>query len=527
MHVETDNKSQSPPYETSGFFIFTVLLLYITVEITGILFHPMWRDEIHPWTIAGASSSLVDLLHRKVYEGHPDLWFIMVYGVKCLCKDPVSMQLLHSGIAILTVFLILKYAPFTRVQRSLLVFGYFYLFEYAIISRNYAIGILLITLFLVLNRQKEKFILLMAFLLFLLAQTSIYGAILCIAFLLTNIFEFFVSRNFREALLKQKITLIISIILIGAGIGYSIHSVIPPPSGSFVPGITHVSLSELTLREFIKSIAAVWKAWIPIPLFQVHFWNTNFIRNENVQAIFALILIFSAGFLFIKRPVIFFFYLIGLAGIISFINLYYYGYLRHHGHLFILLIACLWLNTYHEEKQFSLRFAFAEKFYGLVNRNAKALFSILLIIHLLTGIFTCTIQFFIPFSTGKMTADYIREKKLDRFVMAGDQDVGVESFSGYLNKEVFFFSMKTFGSYIIFNNMRIQRDKSTVLSMADSLLKQNQDTILLVMNYPLKGDSTLNLLKINSFENSIVSDETHEIYLLTRGENKRDSSNKK
>jgi hypothetical protein len=523
MFIEPIRKQQLPFPETKKAFIFWVLLAYISVEITGIIFHPMWRDEIHTWSMAGASSSLRDLLQRKAIEGHPDLWYIMVYTVRSLGEYPFSMQLLHSGIAILTVFLILKYAPFTRVQLGLLVFGYFYLFEYAMISRNYAIGILLVTLLLTLYRQRPRFLFLNAFILFFLAQTNAYGLILCAVLLLTWIFEFFISDAFRTDLLRQKATLIISIILILAGIAYSVHTIIPPPTGCFA-GSSHFTFSQMTLRESIRSFATVWKAWVPIPILNKQFWDTNIVRYDLIQAILSLILMLAAGILFIKRPVIFFLFTTGLIGIIAFILMYYYGNIRHHGHLFILLISCLWLKAYYQESNFTLRSIFLEKFYGWLTRNVDRLFFILLFIQILAGIYAFTVQIFVPFSAAKMTAQYIRRQKLNRFLIAGDQDVALETVSGYLNKKVFFFSRNAFGTYLIYDEARHLPSVSTVLVMADSLMNANSDTILLVMNYPLKEHPGLNLRNIQSFEKSIRYDEIYYLYLLLPQENKGEPS---
>ena len=518
MFIEPIRKELVPSAETKKVFIFWVLLAYIAFEITGILFHPLWRDEMHAWLIAGASSSLSDLLQRKAVEGHPDLWYIILYAVRSLSDDPFSMQLLHSGIAILTVFLILKYAPFTRIQRVLLVFGYFYIFEYAMISRNYAIGILLITIFLSLYRQQKRFILLKALTLFFLAQTNVYGLILCNAFLMTWIFEFSFSSSFRNVSLKQKATLIIGIILIIAGMVYSISSIIPPPSGYFA-GASHFLLSKLTLRGFIRGISTVWMAWVPIPVLNLQFWNTNFVRDQMIQAILALVLIYSAGLLFIKRPVVLFLFITGLIGIIFFILMYYFGYIRHHGHLYILLISCLWLSNIYPENNYVFRFDYIEKFYKWLKGNFDRLFSILLFIHCLAGIYAFSVQLFIPFSAAKITAQYIRQQKLDRFLIAGDEDVSLEPIAGYLNKQVFFFSRNAFSTYLIYDKLRRIPDESTVLVMADSLLKANGDTILLVTNYPLKKNPWLSPRKIQSFESSIRWDEIYFLYLLSPSEN--------
>jgi hypothetical protein len=208
-------------------------------------------------------------------------------------------------------------------------------------------------------------------------------------------------------------------------------------------------LLQMTLRETIRTIATVWKAWFPVPNLNMHFWNTNIVKIEIIQAILSLVLVFSAGLFFIKRPAIFFLYL--------------------------------------------------------------------------TRIYAFTVQLFVPFSAVRMTAGYIQQQKLDRFLIAGDEDKALEPVLGYLNKEVFFFSRNAFSSYLIYDHTRKIPTRSTLLVMADSLVKMHGDTILLVMNYPLKVHPGLDLRKVRSFEKSICYDEIYYLYLLCPLENKSTS----
>lgn len=490
------------------------MFAYIAIEITGMLFHPMWRDEIHPWSMAGASSSIWDLLHRKAIEGHPDLWYILIYMLRIVSDNPLSMQLMHSAIAILTVFLVLKYAPFTRIQRGLLVFGYFYLFEYAIISRNYAIGLLLITLILILYRQRTKYLFLHALILFFLAQTNVYGLIFCIAFLMTWFFEFFFNTKLRDELLSRKVTSLISLTLILAGIAFSIYSIIPPATGYFA-SVSHVEFSKITMDDIIRALSVAWKSWFPLPKLNLQFWDSNFISEWDIKLPLSLFLMFSAGVLFIKRPVIFFLYITGMSGIIAFILLYYHGYIRHQGHAYILLISCLWLRGYYPESNSRFRLSFLNRYHDWLQRNFRYLFLFMLAVQVLAAMYAVTVQFFVPFSAAKMTAGYIEQHKLNRFMIAGDQDMALEPVAGYLKKEVFFFSRNAFSTYLIYDNLRILPERSSILVKADSLLKAHNDTILLVMNYPLLTDSFVNLKEIQSFEKSIRDDEIYYLYLLT------------
>ena len=515
LHItmQPEKRVTNPLPETNMAYIFGLLFIYIALEITGMLFHPMWRDELHPWAMAGAGSSLQELMQMKVNEGHPDLWYLMVYGMRSLSDNPLALQLMHSAIAILTVFLVLRYAPFNRLQRALMVFGYFYLFEYAIISRNYAIGLLLLTAFLILSKNRYKYLVIKALLLFFMAQTSVYGLIFSIAFLLMGSFEFLYSADFRNKMFSHKSKTIVVFAIILAGITWSLYSILPQPSGYFA-GSSHFTLSQLTLHETVRSVATVWKAWFPMPKMNMQFWDSNFISEIEIKLVLSLVLLFSAGVFFYRRPVVFILFFTGTTGMIAMILMYYFGYIRHHGHLYLLLISCLWLMQYYPEGKVSFRWEIVKRYYDWLHRNFPVIFGFMLIVQVMAAAYAVTIHFMVPFSAARETAGFIRQEKLDRFLIAGDQDVSLESIAGYLNQETYFFSRKQSSKYLIYDTLRHIPSRDAVMKMADGISEQYHDTILLVMNYPLNTDSATNLKKIASFEQSIQYDEIYFLYML-------------
>ena len=63
-------------------------------------------------------------------------WFAILYFIShFITQNPESMKIIHLAISTVSVFLILKYAPFNKIIRAMLVFGYFFFYEYSIISR--------------------------------------------------------------------------------------------------------------------------------------------------------------------------------------------------------------------------------------------------------------------------------------------------------------------------------------------------------------------------------------------------------
>ena len=118
-------------------------ILYLILAAIGIAHHEMWGDEIHSWNIAKGSYHFSELISNSRYEGHPPVWYIILWCISKFTHDPLYVQIIHILIAGMSAFIILFYSPFPLLTRILMPFGYFFLFEYAIISRNYAVGVLL------------------------------------------------------------------------------------------------------------------------------------------------------------------------------------------------------------------------------------------------------------------------------------------------------------------------------------------------------------------------------------------------
>ncbi len=159
--------------------------------------HEMWRDEIQAWLLARDSASFFELFAHLKYEGHPGLWHLCLMPLSRITASPVIMQVFHLLIAGVTVYLFVRYAPFNWLQKFLFCFGYFVLYEYAVIARNYALGLLLLILFCVLFRERYKRPLWIGSVLFLLAHTSVHALIVTIAISFALFCEYFLMKIAR------------------------------------------------------------------------------------------------------------------------------------------------------------------------------------------------------------------------------------------------------------------------------------------------------------------------------------------
>src|SRR5262249_12143742 len=147
------------------------------------------------WLVARDSSSLLDLIHNVRYERTPALWQTCLYGLHHLTNNPVAMQVFHVFIATASIFLFVKFSPFTKLQKVMFSFGYLPFFEYGVISRSYALGVFLVFLTCVLLTRPVKNYFALSLALALLANTSAFGFILAVAFGLALLFDLITSTD--------------------------------------------------------------------------------------------------------------------------------------------------------------------------------------------------------------------------------------------------------------------------------------------------------------------------------------------
>ena len=116
------------------------VVLFAVLHFVMTAFHEPWFDEAVSWQIARCATVSDILFKVPHYEGHPQLWhLILVPFAKLGLPYELSLAvvtLLFVGGAV--VLLVYK-SPFPRVIRCLLPFTYFIFYQYGVIARAYCV----------------------------------------------------------------------------------------------------------------------------------------------------------------------------------------------------------------------------------------------------------------------------------------------------------------------------------------------------------------------------------------------------
>lgn len=500
------------------YFPYIFISLYLVLTILLIMRHEFWRDEVHSWNIASQSSSLSQFVYNmRLSEGTPYLWnFILFLISHFVSKNIEILKVLHVIISTTSAFLFLKFSPFNKLIKVLFVFGYFSFFEYSIISRNYALGILLIFLFCIFyKKNKYKNILILSIIIFFMGCCNMYSFFISISFMLLLLIDFIRDRR-TEAKKVKKIFLYISIIIMLSEIiltyweigGQFITSYVNnPASNSFFHGY----LSKLKL---VPSILI--NAYVPIPNANINFWNTNLLlkllsnTNTIIITLIALLLITISLFLLNKKIKTIF--LTSLFIILNFMILVYYGSVRHWGYIFILFFSCLWLSRNEEEKS---------HFYASRLKNITLNVFIIMI---LSFSFAGTIVAFYydykyPFSNGKNVSEYIKKNfNINNIIIIGHKNYTTETATVFLDKEFYYSDEQKFSR--IYNMMNRQTiDPARVIGDAIEfkLKNVNKDILIIVdksIELPVNLLKDFNVKLIKEFSDAIVIDENYSLFLF-------------
>lgn len=364
------------------YLLWGVLGLYLVVAGYTMWHHELWGDELHSWNLAKSSNSLGDLINNKKYEGHPPVWYMVLWAIAKCSHNVGWMQGVHLAIAVSVVVLILFYSPLPTLTKVLLPFGYYFLYEYAVLSRNYAIGILACFLICVILKKEFKYKLLWYYILLLVMSNTHL-----LALVLAGGLHLYFLMGLAEQKKKQGI-LAIHVLL-------GILIFLPAVGFIFPPADTDLSIASSLNRwskdRLLIDIQAPLRAFVPMPAWwQYNFWNRQCIMELNAQYKIMKVLspLMALGFMLLghyllkgnrKTQALF---LATAAGIFIAGLIYPLGTQRYAGFVFLGFIVAYWLHCSDRP----------------LSRKKNRIVNMLLGIQLIAGIFIVAKDICLPFS---------------------------------------------------------------------------------------------------------------------------------
>ncbi len=204
-----------------------------------------------------------------------------LFAISRVTRDIRAMQLLHLLIGLASTGLVVAKAPFSRLARATYAFGYFPLFEYLAISRQYSLGVLLAVSYACLSwRQTPGPSWLRVLVLIGLSLTSVQGLIVAAGLVMGSLANPCRRPQWSTALTTVPVLAATAVLLI-------------PPSDSGVRYPWVLGLDRARLRDSLDALA---RPLVPIPRLTRKFWETSVISITPLPTLVAFLLLAAAFF---------------------------------------------------------------------------------------------------------------------------------------------------------------------------------------------------------------------------------------
>jgi hypothetical protein len=498
-----------------------VFALLAVVAVVRAWHHPMWRDEFETYWIAVSSSSFSDLLSNMKYTAHPALLYIVVWLGTRINSNPMAMQIVQIALALGVWVVVYVWSPFSRLEKILLLLSYFLFWEYFVLSRNYVYIALIAFAFIALRerRQRPEFVLwlLLGLLANVHAYATMWSLVLAVMLAIEQMRRPSVPAYVPVAGAATYLALLAFAIvmmqppphyaLAAPGIEFSLlrfNNELSTPLGAFVP------FSLGGFRSAMAWIAHPQTAAIPDLLETTPAGEfANLTQADTLHPI-RLALVFAAPtavcWLLTRSWLLVLEFTLLYLGILLFEDIWHFaGSARHHGVVFLALVAAVWSARSRQAPIVWSRWLFL----GILVVNA-------------CGGAMSLVSELRPFSESYETAVWIRQNDLANAFLIGSHDAQVSTVIGYLERPVYYLECECYRPFGIWDATR--HGKLTAEEFASRLAKAvalaGQRDAILIRSRPVIADDlkpfapNLSATLLKSFTNA-STDENFWIYRLS------------
>ena len=388
-------------------FVLTAFLVVTAIASTQ---HAMWKDEIQAFLIARDSATPWDIIQHLRLDGHPLLWYLLIWPGARLTWNPETMKPISLAVSTIGLSLFLWRGPWSRLEKLLWPFGYFVLYEYTVKNRAYCVGAALLMCFCALWPVRRQHILAIALVLGLMANVHLYFGIIAIGCIAALAADRYQHGGWRGLLPESWRDIAAAFIFLGFAI-FAAYVAAPPRSGDFAT--PHAGDLSSALLAFIQ-IGAPGTILLP------HYDSPIVLFIVGVPIGLVLVVMFLFVWLRAARhdAAALTLFLVPIPILVATYMLAYRPSIQHAGVLMFLLIAAEWIRR-------------SDSSASEQPRPLSNLLTSVLGIHATIGLILVGIHIMRPAAHGPAVAAYIRAQGWAAQPVAGI-GTALTSVCGYL-----------------------------------------------------------------------------------------------
>lgn len=501
------------------------LLLALWIAVSGFLAlrHVVWRDEMRAFALALGGDSIGDMLRTIHGEGHPAIWYLLLRGAHTLV--PVREVLPVAGwlTALAAAALFVWKAPFRPLTLALVLFGAFFVFEFAAIARNYGIGMLgLFAVAAAYPRYRDRGIV-VGLLLALLCNTNVPCCLLAAMFLAFWLVELIGEEGLRWSPRYGRFLLNAAVAACGAALCFA--TVFPTVHDAAVLDHPGGITAGTVLQALVVPALSFWELASPLAP-----------GNALAAALFGLIM-FGSLLGLLRAPAAFLSALAALLAFELFFQLVYPGYYRHQALYLSYIVAMYWLVARGRGGRWPERWRVEERF-ARAARIGETLFLLLLALQVATTLSLLAADLAgYPYSRARDLVAFLHKERLESSVLIVEPDMFAEAIPYYLPTiPIYQLRSQRFGTIVRFTRAaRSEINPDDCLAAARRLRAATGRPVVIAIQHRLRTDRPERWKYLSSWYFSTtpdqvrrfqaatrriadfgptVSDETYEVYLL-------------
>ena len=438
-------------------FSLVIILLWCAVVFVGISHHEFWRDEVNLLTIAIKPDSVFGLFDEIRDVGHPLVWYLLLRFVHNIVQSPVALPIASMAVALGGVLAFVALSPFANWQKILFIFGVFPLYQYSVMARgNYGLAMPLLFLFAHYYRSRNNNPLILAALLFVLANTSAHACLIAAVLTLIWIVEYWLGE-------RRKITLhLASFSIVAIGGVTALVTTLPPAdtvvTNAVSSGIGLVETLIVGSSHLWRPAASFPEIWGGLPSFWMEFAFWGLVAGLLVRPTRSIGLILGALILAL------------------FFSLVTHSHIRHQGMLYVLIITLYWMTL----AETGAVTTWAARFH---RRVASIGLGALLLVHAFLGVHAIQGEITGKLSSVKDLAAYIKTSAPNA-VLVPEPAYIMEAAPYYLDNEMFFVREKKYAKRAAYTFHRLKHlSLEQLLQSAQELQLKREKPVLIVLGH--------------------------------------------